>query len=60
MLISLVITLVNIILEHIVFKISYLENEKIKTVEQVSIAVKISVSQVLNSVLVPLVLVGRN
>ena len=60
MLISLVITFVNIILEHIVFKISYLENEKIKTVEQVSIAVKISVSQVLNSVLVPLVLVGRN
>jgi hypothetical protein len=37
--------------------ISYLENEKIKTVEQVSIAIKIASSQILNSVCVPLALI---
>jgi hypothetical protein len=59
-LISLVITTINFIIESIIILVSLFENEYIKSEEEASIGLKIAVSQILNSVVVPILLTYIN
>ena len=53
--ISLVITIINIGIQMSIMYLHYLENEFISSIEQSNIALKIGISQLLNSIGVPLV-----
>ena len=55
-LISLSITAINFLIEMLIIFLSYFENEFIKSREEASIGIKIAVSQIVNSVGVPLTL----
>jgi hypothetical protein len=53
--ISIVVTIANIAIQMIMVRITYLENEYISSSEQTNIAFKIGLSQILNSIGVPIV-----
>ena len=52
--ISIIITIVNFAMEYTIYFLSFYENEFNKTAEQASIAFKISISQLFNSIGVPI------
>lgn len=53
--ISLVVTVVNFGIQLSIMNLTYLENEYIKSVEQIQIAIKIGIGQIVNSIGVPLI-----